>query len=104
MLMVLVRVNFPGAVNSKFTNELAFQTPSTHEAIPTYRIMDSDGVVVDEARGPKDVTDAEAVNLYKDMLTGTRPSLPFSTSFFRVWGADGADVVPSSQYHGYDHV
>ena len=82
MLMVLVRINFPGAVSSKFTNELAFQTPSTYDAIPTYRIMDSDGVIVDEARAPKDVTDAEAVKLYKDMLTGTWPSLPFLPAFF----------------------
>jgi 2-oxoisovalerate dehydrogenase E1 component alpha subunit len=61
-------VHFPGAVNSKFTTTLAFQTPSTDVAIPTYRIMDSDGLIVDEERAPKDVGDEEAVKLYKDML------------------------------------
>jgi 2-oxoisovalerate dehydrogenase E1 component alpha subunit len=61
-------VHFPGAVNSKFTTTLAFQTPSTNAAIPTYRIMDSDGLIVDEGRAPKDVGDEEAVRLYKDML------------------------------------
>ncbi|KAH0536934.1 hypothetical protein FGG08_006236 [Glutinoglossum americanum] len=30
--------------------------------------MDSDGVIVDEERAPKDVKDEEAVKLYKDML------------------------------------
>ncbi|KAI9841892.1 MAG: hypothetical protein M1838_003346 [Thelocarpon superellum] len=62
-------VHFPGAINSKFTTDLAFQKPSTFPAIPTYRIMDSDGVIVDEARAPNDVSDEEAIELYKDMLT-----------------------------------
>ena len=61
-------VHFPGAVNSKFTTALAFQNPTNNEAIPTYRIMDSDGVIVDEERAPRDVGDEEAVRLYKDML------------------------------------
>jgi 2-oxoisovalerate dehydrogenase E1 component alpha subunit len=61
-------VHFPGAVNSKFTTTLAFQNPTNNEAIPTYRIMDSDGVVVDEERAPRSVGDAEAVKLYKDMV------------------------------------
>ncbi|KAI9800917.1 MAG: hypothetical protein M1833_003054 [Piccolia ochrophora] len=37
--------------------------------MPTYRIMDSDGKIVDEARTP-DVSDEEAIKLYTDMLTG----------------------------------
>lgn len=63
-------VHFPGAVNSKFTTNLSFERPSTHPAIPTYRVMDSDGAIVDEARAPKDVSDQEVLKWYKDMLTG----------------------------------
>jgi hypothetical protein len=67
-LSALPSVHFPGAVNSKFTSTLQFQSPSSGEAIPTYRIMDSDGVIIDESRAPKDVSDAETLKLYKDML------------------------------------
>ncbi len=35
--------------------------------------MDSDGVIVDEERAPKDVTPEEAIKLYTDMLTGEHP-------------------------------
>ncbi|KAL8905083.1 MAG: hypothetical protein Q9207_002857 [Kuettlingeria erythrocarpa] len=62
-------VHFPGAVNSKFTTKLSFERPSTHPAIPTYRFMDSDGVVVDEARQPG-VTNEEVLTWYQNMLTG----------------------------------
>ncbi|KAI4205610.1 MAG: hypothetical protein LQ348_001178 [Seirophora lacunosa] len=62
-------VHFPGAVDSKFTTKLSFERPSTHPAIPTYRFMDSDGVVVDEGRDPG-VTDEEVLTWYKNMLTG----------------------------------
>lgn len=70
--MVSSRVNFPGAVNSKFTNDLTFQRPSTYDAIPTYRIMDANGVIVDESKSPNDVSNEEAIGLYKHMLTGER--------------------------------
>lgn len=63
-------VHFPGAVNSKFTTDLSFQRPATYPAIPTYRVMDSDGVIVDEDRPPNDVSEQEVVKWYKDMLTG----------------------------------
>ena len=62
-------VHFPGAVNSKFTTALTFERPSSHPAIPTYRIMDSDGVIVDKAHAPTDISDEEALKLYRDMLT-----------------------------------
>ncbi|KAL9578094.1 MAG: hypothetical protein Q9212_005940, partial [Teloschistes hypoglaucus] len=61
-------VHFPGAVDSKFTTRLSFERPSTHPAIPTYRFMDSDGVVVDKDREP-DASDAEVLTWYKNMLT-----------------------------------
>lgn len=62
-------VHFPGAVDSKFTTKLSFERPSTHPAIPTYRFMDSDGVVVDKAREP-DMPDEEVLAWYKNMLAG----------------------------------
>ncbi|OJJ45358.1 hypothetical protein ASPZODRAFT_134003 [Penicilliopsis zonata CBS 506.65] len=62
-------VRFPGAVNSKFTTQMSFVKPADIPAIPTYRVMDSDGVLVDTDRGPPDVTDAEVLTWYKNMLT-----------------------------------
>lgn len=67
--LCLRSVRFPGAVDSKFTTKLSFERPSTLPAIPTYRFMDSDGVVVDKAREPS-VTDADVLTWYKNMLTG----------------------------------
>lgn len=65
-------VHFPGAVNSKFTTRLSFEKPSTHSAIPTYRVMDSDGVIVDEGQAPLDIDFEVILTWYKNMLTGTR--------------------------------
>ncbi len=62
-------VHFPGAVNSKFSTQLEFVRPSTNRAIPTYRVMDSDGTIVDEARKP-DVSKDEVLKWYTNMLTG----------------------------------
>ena len=66
----MYRVHFPGAVNSKFTTQLAFEHPSTHPAMPTYRVMDSDGVVVDESRKPSGISNEEILTWYRNMLTG----------------------------------
>lgn len=38
--------------------------------MPTYRVMDSDGIIVDESRAPTDVSDEEVISWYKNMLTG----------------------------------
>ncbi|KAJ9667309.1 hypothetical protein H2201_002510 [Coniosporium apollinis] len=62
-------VHFPGAVNSKFTTALDFERPSEKPAMPTYRYMDQDGAIVDKNREPIDVSDEEAIKMYKDMLT-----------------------------------
>lgn len=62
-------VHFPGAVNSKFTSEMTFQRPSTYPAIPTYRIMDSNGNIVDNTRDPQSAPDYEILAWYKNMLT-----------------------------------
>lgn len=37
--------------------------------MPTYRVMDSDGVIVDKQHEPLDVSDEEALTWYKNMLT-----------------------------------
>lgn len=63
-------VQFPGAVNSKFTSELNFVTPASSPTIPTYRVMDSDGIIVDKSRRPNDIDDAEVIEWYKNMVTG----------------------------------
>lgn len=68
---VAFSVQFPGAVNSKFTTDMAFVKPSDMPYIPTYRVMDSDGVLVgkDKER-PVDVSDEEILTWYKNMLIG----------------------------------
>ncbi|EON68116.1 2-oxoisovalerate dehydrogenase E1 component, alpha subunit [Coniosporium apollinis CBS 100218] len=62
-------VHFPGAVNSKFTTTLDYERPSEKPAMPTYRYMDQDGAIVDKNREPIDISDEEAIKMYKDMLT-----------------------------------
>ncbi|EED21194.1 2-oxoisovalerate dehydrogenase complex alpha subunit, putative [Talaromyces stipitatus ATCC 10500] len=62
-------VRFPGAVDSKFTSEMAFSRPSSSPAMPTYRVMDSDGVIVDKKHEPTDVSTEEIITWYKNMLT-----------------------------------
>lgn len=64
------RVHFPGAVNSKFTTDMSFLKSSDLPAIPTYRVIDSDGELVDKTRGPPDVSDEEVLTWYKNMTTG----------------------------------
>ena len=82
-------VHFPGAVNSKFTTDLAFEQPSTHPAMPTYRVMDSDGIIVDESRKPSDISYEEILKWYKNMLTGT--GSPVEGEWLRLKGnAEGA--------------
>ncbi|KAH8887551.1 thiamine diphosphate-binding protein [Thozetella sp. PMI_491] len=47
---------------------MKFEQPSTYPAIPTYRVVDPNGVVVDQSFSP-DLTDDEVVKLYLDMVT-----------------------------------
>lgn len=60
-------MKFPGAVNSKFTNALSFEHPSTYPAIPTYRAMSPDGDIIDENFTPP--SDTIALELYNNMLS-----------------------------------
>ncbi|KAL2126394.1 hypothetical protein VTI74DRAFT_1005 [Chaetomium olivicolor] len=61
-------VMFPGAVKSAFSNTMKFEQPSTYPALPTYRAVDQNGVVVDPNFVP-DLSDEEVIKLYRDMLT-----------------------------------
>lgn len=48
---------------------MQFQNPMESTAMPTYRIMDADGKIVDNTRDPQSAPDAEIVGWYKNMLT-----------------------------------
>jgi 2-oxoisovalerate dehydrogenase E1 component alpha subunit len=61
-------VSFPGAVKSAFSSNLKFERPDSYPALPTYRAVDQDGIVVDPSFKP-DLADDEVVKLYRDMLT-----------------------------------
>jgi 2-oxoisovalerate dehydrogenase E1 component alpha subunit len=60
-------VSFPGALKSAFTTDLQFAAPETLPSLPTYRVVDQHGVVVDKSFKP-DLSDAEVAKLYEDML------------------------------------
>ncbi|KAF8472041.1 thiamine diphosphate-binding protein [Kalaharituber pfeilii] len=60
-------IYFPGALKSKFSPELKFQSPGDAPDIPTYRLMDTDGVVIDVSNEPK-VPKEMALKMYRDMV------------------------------------
>ncbi|KAK5162877.1 uncharacterized protein LTR77_011134 [Saxophila tyrrhenica] len=62
------RVNFPGAVNSLFTTSLEFKRATEDDAMPTYRYIDQEGVVVDNSRDVNLSTE-EMLKIYRDMVT-----------------------------------
>ncbi|KAK4506599.1 hypothetical protein PRZ48_000331 [Zasmidium cellare] len=62
------RVHFPGAVNSRFTSNLDFARATEEDAMPTYRVLDQEGQVIDQNHAP-DIGDEEAIRLYKDMVS-----------------------------------
>lgn len=62
-------VHFPGAVNSKFVTTLDFTRPANLPAMPTYRVMDSDGTIVDASWSASDLAPEEIISWYKNMLT-----------------------------------
>jgi len=37
--------------------------------MPTYRILDQDGVIVDKSREPSDISNDHLIKMYKDMLS-----------------------------------
>lgn len=56
-------------MNSQFTTKLNFNRATEDDAMPTYRVLDQDGVVVDKQAKSPDISDEEAIRLYKDMVT-----------------------------------
>ena len=54
-------------MKSAFVHNLKFETPADQPALPTYRVVDQHGVVVDQSFTP-DLRDEEVIKLYKDML------------------------------------
>lgn len=63
--------------------------------MPTYRVMDSDGIIVDTKHEPSDVSIEEVITWYKNMLTG-RSSVSQLVEI--------GTLIGSSQYHGCHHV
>ncbi|KAI7022156.1 hypothetical protein KC366_g13107 [Hortaea werneckii] len=63
------RVHFPGAVNSSFTSALSFTRPSEKDAMPTFRILDQDGEIVDQSQNHPETSKEELLKMYKDMVT-----------------------------------
>jgi len=61
-------VSFPGAVKSAFCHTMKFESPSNYPALPTYRVVDQHGVVVDPDF-KLDLSDEEVIQLYRNMLT-----------------------------------
>ncbi|QDS72015.1 hypothetical protein FKW77_001973 [Venturia effusa] len=62
-------LQFPGAIHSKFTTSLQFASTDPKDAMPTFRIMDAEGHIVDSSRAPIDITPEEVTKMYLDMLT-----------------------------------
>lgn len=60
-------MSFPGALKSAFTTKLSYEHPESYNALPTYRVVDQNGTVVDQSFQP-DISDEAVVKLYKDML------------------------------------
>ncbi|USW48142.1 Putative dehydrogenase, E1 component, thiamine diphosphate-binding protein [Septoria linicola] len=62
------RVHFPGAVNSRFTTALNFARATEDDAMPTFRILDQEGRVLDKSLEPE-ISDTEVIRLYVDMVS-----------------------------------
>lgn len=60
-------VSYPGALKSAFTNSLSFQKPQEWTALPTYRVVDQNGTVIDSSFEP-DISEEAILKLYTDML------------------------------------
>lgn len=61
------RLRFPGALEAKFTTDCKFASPKDVGVIPCYRVIDSEGKIVDE-NYKRDFSDEEAIKLYLDMV------------------------------------
>lgn len=74
-LLIHCRSRFPGAVGSPLTTSLDFLLPSTLSPIPTFRVMNSDGDIVDESRSRPEMADEQVLTWYRNMLTGWLPTV-----------------------------
>lgn len=92
-MSAFVRVLFPGALNSEFTDSMEFIMPATHKAIPTYRVMNQEGRILDKEG--VDTADEEALSLYKNMV---------SCEFWNLDMSTGGILTVGSEYHGCAHV
>ena len=57
-------------MGSPLVTTMDFLTPSKLPLIPTYRVMNSYGVMEDKTRAEPDVTNEQVLTWYKNMLTG----------------------------------
>ena len=83
---------------------MEFLTPSALPVIPTFRIMNSEGVMEDQSREPPDVTDDQALTWYKNMLTGRFGCRLLSKKHENINRVANASTPYSSKYHGHHHV
>ncbi|KAH8725172.1 thiamine diphosphate-binding protein [Phaeosphaeriaceae sp. PMI808] len=103
------KVLFPGALNSEFTDKLAFIQPSQHNAIPTYRVMNQYGEIIDQEIGVE-TEDEEALQIYKNMVKlSVMDLLMFEAqrqgrlSFYMVSaGEEGISIGSASALHPAD--
>lgn len=75
---------------------MEFIRPKELPPIATFRIMNMKGNVEDETRGPLDVTDEQALEWYKNMLTGKYDHIGQNIPLL--------NVAVISQRTGHDHV
>ena len=61
------QARFPGAEGATFTSTLKLLNPKEAGPIPCYRVMNSEGTIVDESY-TRDFSDEEAVKLYENMV------------------------------------
>lgn len=57
-------------MGSQLVASMDFVMPSNYPIIPTYRVIDANGVMVDKDRPEPDVTDEQVLTWYRNMLTG----------------------------------
>ncbi|RFU28941.1 hypothetical protein B7463_g7387, partial [Scytalidium lignicola] len=105
------RPRFPGATESPITTEMAFLRPSNLPLIPTYRVMNTEGVLDNPNRHPPNVTDEQALTWYKNMLTVNIMDTIMSEaqrqgriSFYMVSAGEEAVTVGSAAALGPDDV
>jgi len=62
---------------------MSFVTARDLPSIPTYRVMNSDGEMVDKTRSPPNVSDEDVLTWYKNMLQGMLSHWGSAMDWFR---------------------